>query len=287
MRRCLPLVSNPMRLKQDIQFNVRVTHGQFREDRWYTTTIACPEPGTVPHIASFLGLESFQGTVTHSYKWPEEGTGASGVQIVQDWAKRADHLTVFQRTPNTVLPMHPEGWHQDPKMTREEFSNYRRTHSSGVDYQSLSTNTFDTVNPAERHTLREHPWHTGGMRYVYANYQNVMINRAANREIYDFWAQKFRSRIKNPRKRDLWRPSSLYTLWARKDLPVKSITMTSSIVGLRSTSIYSFQAGGFTATDGQFYLLDIVALATGFDTITGGLTHVVLHSVDGESLKDQ
>jgi cyclohexanone monooxygenase len=33
------------------------------------------------------------------------GTGASGVQVIQEAGKVASHLTVFQRTPNLALPM--------------------------------------------------------------------------------------------------------------------------------------------------------------------------------------
>jgi cyclohexanone monooxygenase len=33
------------------------------------------------------------------------GTGASGVQVAQEAAGVAAHLTVFQRTPNLALPM--------------------------------------------------------------------------------------------------------------------------------------------------------------------------------------
>ncbi|KAF7936208.1 uncharacterized protein EAE98_002427 [Botrytis deweyae] len=316
LRRYFAYLDKVLGLKQDIQFNTRVTHGQFRGDRWHTTTedgsqftsqflIACPGPGTVPHIPSFPGLELFKGTVAHSYEWPEEGfelkgkraavigTGASGLQIVQDWAKRADHLTVFQRTPNTALPMHGEGWLQDPKMTHEEFCHYRRTHLSGVNYQFAPTNTFDTKDPAERQAFREHLWKTGGFPYVYGNYKDVMINRAANREMYDFWAQKVRSRIEDPRKRDLLAPlEPLHPMGAKRptcelDYYDQFNRSNVDLVDLRSTSIDSFQPDGLTTTDGQFYPLDIIALATGFDMITGGLTHMGLHSVEGKPLKDE
>ena len=39
------------------------------------------------------------------------GTGATGVQAIQEVAKKASHLTVFQRTANTALPM------QNPRQT--------------------------------------------------------------------------------------------------------------------------------------------------------------------------
>ncbi|GKZ37787.1 hypothetical protein AbraIFM66950_009545 [Aspergillus brasiliensis] len=316
LRRYFAHLDKMLRLKEDIDFHTRVTQGQFREDRWHITTangrhltsrflIACPGPGTVPHIPSFPGLDSFQGTVTHSYEWPEEGidlagkraavigTGASGVQIVQDWAKHAQHLTVFQRTPNTALPMQAESWAPDATLTRAAFCNYRHTHYSGVNYQFTPINTFDVADPAARQAFRESLWRRGGFPYIYANYQDVMTNPAANRETYDFWAAKTRARIADPSKRDLLAPlEPLHPMGAKRPTVERDYydqfnRPNVDLVDLRSTAIRSFEPKGLTTTDGRFFPLDVVALATGFDMITGGLTHMGLQSVDGETLHDQ
>ena len=44
------------------------------------------------------------------------GTGATGVQTIQEVAKTAGHLTVFQRTPNWCAPLHNDriGKQDDP-----------------------------------------------------------------------------------------------------------------------------------------------------------------------------
>ncbi len=68
-----------------------------------------------PKLPDIPGIESFAGTVIHSAKWDDSaeldgrrigiiGTGATGVQLVPELAKRAGHLTVFQRTPIWVVP---------------------------------------------------------------------------------------------------------------------------------------------------------------------------------------
>ena len=75
--------------------------GPFKEPRW-------------PDIP---GLQSFQGTLMHSARWPEGGleslagkrvallgTGASAIQIIPELAKVAAHLHVVQRTPAWVAP---------------------------------------------------------------------------------------------------------------------------------------------------------------------------------------
>lgn len=67
---------------------------------------------TIPEIA---GRESFAGPAFHSARWDHSvslkgkrvgviGSAASAVQLIPEVAKEAAHLTVFQRTPNWVIP---------------------------------------------------------------------------------------------------------------------------------------------------------------------------------------
>ena len=70
-----------------------------------------------PYIPDLPGLNDFGGERHHTALWPQQGldmhgkrvgvigTGASGVQVSQEAAGVAAHLTVFQRTPNLALPM--------------------------------------------------------------------------------------------------------------------------------------------------------------------------------------
>ena len=68
-----------------------------------------------PRVPDIEGVEGFAGTVVHTAKWDDAadldgkrvaviGTGATSVQLVPELAKRAAHLTVFQRTPIFVTP---------------------------------------------------------------------------------------------------------------------------------------------------------------------------------------
>src|SRR3546814_8307401 len=86
-----------------------------------------------PYFPDIPGIEDFEGEWCHTARWPQEGidlagrkiavigTGASGVQVVQETAKRAEALTLFQRTPILALPMRQERLpraDQDRKSTR-------------------------------------------------------------------------------------------------------------------------------------------------------------------------
>ncbi|KAF5634284.1 flavin-binding monooxygenase-like family [Fusarium sp. NRRL 52700] len=68
-----------------------------------------------PFWPSITGQESFQGKVMHSARWDWSydftgkrvgiiGNGATAVQIAPEVAKVASHLTVFQRSPNWLMP---------------------------------------------------------------------------------------------------------------------------------------------------------------------------------------
>src|SRR5437870_4745728 len=116
-------------LAPDIRFETRVMSARFDEARdvWVMTTsasqtvrarffILCTGFASKPYTPDIAGLESFLGECHHSAQWPRRGlgyaaqrvgvvgTGASGVQIVQEVAKEAAQLTVFQRSPVMALP---------------------------------------------------------------------------------------------------------------------------------------------------------------------------------------
>lgn len=69
----------------------------------------------VPHEPEIADLHSFKGKMMHSARWDWSydfkgkrvaviGNGATAAQIVPEVAKDAAHLTVYQRTPNWIVP---------------------------------------------------------------------------------------------------------------------------------------------------------------------------------------
>lgn len=69
---------------------------------------------TAPRLPNAAGIESFTGRMFHSSAWDDGslrglrvgvvGTGASAVQLLPHVARSAAHTVVFQRTPTWVLP---------------------------------------------------------------------------------------------------------------------------------------------------------------------------------------
>jgi len=79
---------------------------------------------TEPHVPELDGLESFAGPIFHTARWNHDvdladahvavvGTGASGVQLVPELARRARHVTLFQRTPAWIVPRGGETYDDD------------------------------------------------------------------------------------------------------------------------------------------------------------------------------
>ncbi|KAL1954542.1 hypothetical protein VTO42DRAFT_1052 [Malbranchea cinnamomea] len=68
-----------------------------------------------PHYPSIEGLNDFKGKMMHSARWDWSydlkgkkvgiiGNGASAAQIIPEIAPDVSHLTIFQRTPNWIIP---------------------------------------------------------------------------------------------------------------------------------------------------------------------------------------
>jgi cation diffusion facilitator CzcD-associated flavoprotein CzcO len=69
-----------------------------------------------PYMPQIEGLEAFEGVVFHTARWDHSvnfatqqvgiiGTGSTGVQVATALSGKVKHLTVFQRTPQWILPI--------------------------------------------------------------------------------------------------------------------------------------------------------------------------------------
>ena len=85
----------------------------------------------IPH---FEGQESFQGRMIHPSQWPEDfdatgkriaiiGNGSTGVQMLGPLAADAEHVSVFQRTPQWISPRDKYGKEVEPEV-RWLFDNF-------------------------------------------------------------------------------------------------------------------------------------------------------------------
>lgn len=171
------------------------------------------------YIPAWPGIETFKGVVHHSSFWPDEGTavqgkkvavictGASGVQISQEWGQQhVGALTLFQRTllmNRKALTPEEQAFAQAswyPRLFQMHEGSF-----AGFLYDFSEKETFEDT-PEEREVFYQMLWDTAGFNFWLANYKDLLKNPEANTEAYNFWAKKVRKRVTDPKKKDLLAP---------------------------------------------------------------------------------
>jgi len=320
LRRYFQYVDKKLELSRDIVFGTRVSAAEFDEahDQWVIRTadgvvvrarffVLCTGFASKPHIPNYKGLESFAGESWHTGLWPQEGasfagkrvgvvgTGASGVQVVQEASKDAAHLTVFQRTPILALPMQQRKLdvetQQRMKSDYPEIFRMRRETFGGFDILRDERSALE-VPPEERRALYEKLWQKGGFHYWIGGFADILTNEEANRTMYDFWRDKTRARIKDtaladklapmepPHPFGVKRPS--LEQWYYEVFNQENV----SLIDVRETPIEEVVPEG-VRTKGGLVELDMLVLATGFDAVTGGLTQIDIRGTGGVTLKEK
>ncbi|KAL8276981.1 hypothetical protein RQP46_010616 [Phenoliferia psychrophenolica] len=247
-----------------------------------------------PNIA---GLDSFKGEVYHTASWPESGvdltgkrvgvigTGASAVQLIQDVAPIVEHLTVFQRTPNTALPMQqaqlPPGGH-DKAAYPGVFN--------GFLYEPSLKSCLDQT-PAEREAFFEGLFAVGGFSYYVGSYRDTLTSVEANNHAYEFWQRKVSARIKDKAIAELLAPlKPLHSFGAKRPCleqryyEVFNQDNVNRLVDVRNDAIKRVTPLGLETTSGAVHEVDVLVTATGFDAVTGGFRDTDIRGKDNRSL---
>lgn len=256
------------------------------------------------------GLDSFKGEIHHSSFWPIGGvdyvgkkvavigTGASGVQMIQEMGPVAEQLTVYQRTPNLALPMGRRDLtkaEQDAnKPIYPMIHDMREKCFAGFHYDLCERNTFDDSDK-EREAFFDGLWKQQGFALWLGGYKDYLFDEKSNLEAYNYWRKRQSQRVKNPEKKKVLfpeepphpfgvkRPCLEQTYYEALDRDNVSIVNINEGNG---TPIERFTEKGIVA-NGKEVEFDIIALATGFDVVTGGMTSMGLKSINGTYLQDE
>jgi cation diffusion facilitator CzcD-associated flavoprotein CzcO len=313
-------VDKKLGLSRDIRFNRRVNEAEFdpARNRWTVRSsdgsvtkaryfVLCTGLGSKPYIPELPGLSDFAGERHHTALWPQQGldlagkrvgvvgTGASGVQVAQEAAAVAAHLTVFQRTPNLALPMRQKKLDDDTiRRMKEGYAlayQKRRTSFGGFDYQFLEKAASE-VSDEERQATFERVWEIGGLAPWVGSFNDLLANEQSNRAAYDFWRDKTRARIKDPVLAEILAPAEPIHPYGTKRPSLEQNFFdifnqsNVSLVDLRKTPIERIARNRIKTATGE-HDLDILVLATGFDAVTGGLTSIDIQGMGGQTLKEK
>ncbi|KAJ3792681.1 cyclohexanone monooxygenase [Lentinula aff. detonsa] len=313
-------VDQKLDVKRDVLFNSRVASAHWNDsvNRWTVTTedgrvfraqflSLCTGIGSKYYVPDFKGLDTFKGEVHHTARWPEEydftgkragiiGTGATGVQVIQEIAPVVAHLTVFQRTPNLTLPMRQRkiSVEEQKKMKDLYPILYRRRYQTfaGFPYDLDPKPVADTT-PEERALAFEDQWEKGGFRLWFGSYTELYTNQKFNDEVYAFWREKVRERIPDPELQEKlapMRPPHPFGV-RRPSLEQRYYEVYSqpnvTLIDINTAAIEEITPKGLKTSDGVEHELDVLVLATGFDMVTGGITSIDIRGQDGIPIKEK
>lgn len=105
--------------------------------------------------------------------------------------------------------------------------------------------------------------------------------------------KKTRERITDPRKRDIMAPLKAPHPWGTKRPSLEQNFYEAinrpenDVVDIKNNPVKEVTEKGIVTADGQEREFDIIALATGFDAVTGGMKNMGLLDINGVDLKER
>jgi cyclohexanone monooxygenase len=309
-------VADRLDLRRDITFNTRVERAIFDDDRscWEVSTsdgetataryvimaTGCLSTSQTPNIP---GIESFQGARYHTGNWPHEpvnftgqrvgiiGTGSSAIQSIPIIAEQAEHLYIFQRTPNYSVPAHNGPLDADHirevKARYNELREHARHTRRGYMLDVSPIRAQDVPNE-ERQEEYERRWQVGGLGFM-SSFGNLLSDDEANQTAAEFVRDQIRSIVHDPDTAEKLLPSD-YPIGTKR-LCIDSgyyETYNSenvTLVDIKSDPIETITATG-VQTANQSFELDAIVFATGFDAMTGTLKRIDLRGRSGVRIQD-
>jgi cation diffusion facilitator CzcD-associated flavoprotein CzcO len=220
-----------------------------------------------PQLPDIPGRDSFAGPSFHSAQWNHKidlagkrvaviGSAASAVQLIPEVAQVASHLTVFQRTPNWVLP----------RLDREV---------TAAEKKVLA------ISPEVPLSEREHLYLVSDVLFWQA-FQYTEEGRAFYTEMA---SNHMKMQVPNPDLRRLLTPD--YPIGCKRVLFADDYypALVRPNVSLVTEHIARIEPSGVVTGDGVSHPADVLIYATGFET-TGWHWSVDVTGRNGRKLSD-
>jgi cyclohexanone monooxygenase/acetone monooxygenase len=315
IERWLGWIADRLDLRRDIQLATKVVSAHYDEqrDRWIVRTdrgdvidtqffVACAGPLSAPLTDLFEGSDDFAGQLVHTSRWPREGIdlsgkrvgvvgiGATGIQVIQTIADQVEHLTVFARTPQYVLPMkNPRYGPAEQAAYKARFAELRDTiPHTFTGFEHSFQDSWADLTPSRRHEVLEELYEDGSLKLYAGGFAEVFFDADANEAVSEFVREKMRARLKDPHLCDVLIPTDYGFGTHRVPLETNYLEVyhreNVELVSVRDNAIARIVPNGLQLADGTVHELDVIVLATGFDAGTGALTRIDIRGRGGRSL---
>lgn len=282
-------------------WEVQLDNGEVRRSRYLISGaggLSTPKDFDVPGLSNFTGLQ------VSTSRWNVSlddlagkrvaviGTGSSGVQAIPLIAEVAEHLTVFQRTPNYVMPARNAELSPDQvAAVKDNYVGIReecRHSPGGIPDRPATDNAFD-VSDDERRRRYEAAYERSGFLGVGAEFADLLFDAEANRTASEFIHDKIREIVQDPDTAELLVPK-YHPLGAKRSVFGTDYYETYnrpnvSLVSLRDESIETMTENAIVTSNGT-YEVDAIVLAIGFDAFTGPLYGLNLTGASGAKLQE-
>ena len=309
-------VTDRFDLRRDIQFDTRIEAATFDEAanewavetdrgvtlraRYFIMGVGCL---SAPIKPTFDGEDTFTGETYQTSIWPKDpvdfkgkrvgiiGVGSSAIQAGPLIAEEAEHVYIYQRTPNYVVPS------QNRPLTaaevtdiKSDYKGFRAKAYAGLTaflFQRHDQSVFD-LSPDERRARFDEYWNIGGLPFLGA-FNDILFDDDANQACVDYWRSRVDEIIDDPKIADLLTPdeefgckrlcsgTGFYEMFNRDNV---------TLVDVRGTGIERITPTGLTA-EGIDYDLDMIIYATGFDAMTGSVTRIKITGKDGQTIQQK
>lgn len=220
-----------------------------------------------PSIPDFLGRETFAGPAMHTARWDHSvdlanrhiaviGSAASAIQVIPEAAKVAASVTVFQRTPNYIVPRGDRDFTDAEKRRFERWPWLQRLYRWWI-YKRMDLLLYPITKK-------------GSMRGRH-------LGRKVIRHMHDS--------IADPGLRTRLEPD--YAMGCKRILLSDDLfaAMNRDNVSVVTESIDRIEPAGIRTVDGKLHAADVIVYATGFD-IDGHIRSINVVGQGGRTLEE-
>ena len=300
-------------LRNDIESDTTIIQAHWHQDcrQWQLLdhkgftwkarfVVACTGYLSEKKLPDFAESSSSPELSFHIKDWPEDldingrrvgvvGTGAAGVQLIEEIADTVKNLYIFQRTPNLALPRKQqslaglsdadfEAWSMavaDRVLKSKDGSQYFTRHES-------DSGGYDDASKEEK-LLQE-----GGLALW--GVDNLLGDREINNKAYWAWYEHVRPRIESTERQEKLAPQRFRPGFGTKRpcLENRYFELFNSrhveLIDLNQDPIQRLTTEGVETKHG-IYPVDVLVYATGYDAILGSLLGIDIVGEDGQSLQ--